>query len=134
MFYDVLINPLRLVFLHLCSYVLFMTLLLLIGFMNFLFMFANFRIYFLKTSSKMREKKSHCWNNFKIQSKNSTLPLKPHPNIHIQPHPNIHIQPHPNIHIHYLSNPTLTYIYNSTLTYIYITSQIPPSHTYTIPP
>jgi hypothetical protein len=24
----------------------------------------------------MREKKSHCWNNFKIQSKNSTLPLK----------------------------------------------------------
>ena len=105
MFYDVLINPLILVFIHHCSYVLFMTLLLLIGFMNFLFMFANFRIYFLKTSSKMREKKSHCWNNFKIQSKNSTLPLKPHP----------------NIHIHYLSNPTLTYIYNPTLTYIYIT-------------
>ena len=44
-------------FLHFCSYVLFMTLLLLIGLMDFPFMFANFRIYFLKMSNKMREKK-----------------------------------------------------------------------------
>ena len=75
--------------------------------MDFPFMFANLRIYFLKMSSKMREKKNHTVGT--ISKANRKI-------------------------VHYLSNPTLTYIYNPTLTYIYITSQIPPSHTYTTLP
>ena len=58
-------------FLTFYSYVLLITLSSLIDFMDFLFyVWELHRIFFLKRVAEWK-KKSHCWNSFKIQSKNS---------------------------------------------------------------